>query len=307
MHQRRCPFCDAPIAEGVNFCKECGKELPKGQRDRALVKPLWYQREVLVTVSMAGLATALMFLVAILVLSSRKKEVLPMIVQVPIQTEVQPKESPPLPPPVQAIEPPPKTIELPPVQTIHRPEPVEEIKREEPQQPPQPQQPPPPPPDILDYLRKLEKIEHQRKNLSTGSGGVFELLTAAIALVQSIQSLNLDSPDESPDAAQAWQKIVNGFAGYRNAYLQLLWQFNHLIPPQACRQLHSIYGSALQEHVKIIRELETALATRNIMSPLLNLVTVSTRLKLPLKLADKELSELCARFSIEKFFNIGDD
>ncbi|MFA4044406.1 MAG: hypothetical protein HZRFUVUK_001192 [Candidatus Fervidibacterota bacterium] len=308
MHRRRCPFCGAPIGGEVSFCRECGKELPKGERDKALVKPLWYRREVLVSISMAGLATALIFLVAILLLSTRKKEMQPMVVQVPVSSTEQPQGAPPLPPPVQAVEPPPKTIE-PPIETIPRPEPVE-VKREEPQQPQQlqpPPQPPQPPPDVLDYLRKLERIERQRKNLSTGSSGVFELLTAAVALVQSIQSLNLDSPDESPDTAQAWQKIVNGFAGYRNAYLQLLLQFRALKPPQPCMQLAIEYDSALQEHVKVIRELETALATRNIMSPLLNLVSVNARLKRPLKFADNELANVCERFGIEKFFDIGDE
>ncbi|MCS7254411.1 MAG: zinc ribbon domain-containing protein [Armatimonadota bacterium] len=325
MQHLRCPSCSAPVKGRVKFCTSCGSEItsiatenavsePENQQRVVLVKPAQYRRDIILGTAIAGVVTGLIAIIAILLLLHLGKQS-----STQVLTTVEPPKSivqrpQPIPPylPVQSITPPPQTVELPPIQVVERPEPKEEVKREEPQQSQQLQQPQQPqkpqvPPDVLAYLRALERIERQRRSLSTGTGGVFELLLAAITLVQSVHSFNLDEPEGSPDAEQAWQRIANGFARYRNAYSSLLVQFRLLRPPAPCMQLAMSYDAALQEHVKIIRELEAALATRNIASPLFSLLTVSTRLKLPLKLADRELGNVCEQFSIPKFFDIGDE
>lgn len=166
---------------------------------------------------------------------------------------------------------------------------------------PQPQQPMPPA-DILAYLRALERIERKRRSLSSGAGGVFELLNAAIGLVQSINP-------EAADSAQAdasRQRITAGFARYRMAYLQLLRQFRAIPPPTACQQLALSYERALVMHVQTIQELEQAMATRDISKPLFALLTVDRKLKSALNVADNALATVCYRYSIPKFFRIGD-
>jgi len=315
MRHLKCPLCGAPIRSETKFCPSCGGDITGNVHEEqrmVLVKPPRYHRELIIGVAIAGIATALIALIGILLfLRIGKYGGTQMLTPVELPKSIQRPE--PIPPPmsVQPIMPPPQTVEPPPIQIVERHEPKEEVKREEPQpqEPPQIQQPQQPqvPPDVLAYLRALERIERQRKGISTSPGGVFELLAAAIALVQSTYSFNLDEPESSPSAEQAWQRIANGFARYRNAYANLLVQLRLLRPPPSCVQLHSYYDAALQEHVKVIRELEAALATRNIASPLFSLLTVSTRLKLPLKLADKELGNVCEQFVIPKFFDIGDE
>lgn len=327
MQYPKCQLCGTPIKEGVKFCPNCGCEISnitakaihsaEGDRKAVLIKPSPYRRDVLIGVTISGVITAIIILVGLLCIlrmgMQGKSQLLTAIE--PPKSLVHRPEPIVLQPPTQPIVPPPQTVQPPPVQVVERQEPQEqkqeEIKREEPQpqgvqQPQQPQQPQVPP-DVLAYLRALEKIERQRRGLSTGTGGVFELLAAAVALVQSVQSFNLDEPEASHDAEQAWQRIANGFARYRDAYAQLLIQFRSIRPPASCMQLAICYDAALKEHVKVIRELEVALAKRNITGPLLSLVTVSTRLKLPLKFADTELANICRHFSIPKFFDIGDE
>ncbi len=172
-------------------------------------------------------------------------------------------------------------------------------------QPAQVTPPAPSPTDIIDYLKFLQKIEEQRRMLVRQQlGSALKDLVKAEELgatlstrkyTQTFQQLNNDVNYNSA----SWQQLSREFMSYPKP-----------VPP-ACQRLQAKYYTMLGKVAGSIMQISNALAQTQ-TDPNQSIDTLSNLLgdssvHEAIVSANDELSHVCDKYHIDKFFSIRDD
>ncbi len=225
------------------------------------------------------------------------------IVQLPQQGETPSTgllQAPPLPPvpmPVQGVQPsvPSQSLLAQPQRPQPQPPPM--------QQPPMQIQRPTVPAELLDYLEQLKKIEMQRKREANNYWLAVSALGDLLKALQGVASTGdiLDAPEYNP------QRTLQTYDAYLQRFLMLRQWLHQLRPPPECQQLHQSYDQALLAHIRTINSLKQRIVLKDLAGAALSGLTAQKQIDTALSIADNELTSVCQRYGITKPFTIGDN
>jgi hypothetical protein len=168
------------------------------------------------------------------------------------------------------------------------------------------------PPDVAAYLAFLQGIEQQRIAMNNDVSGA----TAMLGVAQGMQGQGIQSAETDPDqsgpgsnqdaAKQSTQKLSQGYSDYAVKWQALVRQFRSQPPPPACTQLASHYLLFLSDYTTVISKMQVALLNHDSSGlPDLSAVTqVQAQVNTDGAQADSALTDLCARYGVQKPFVI---
>ncbi|MCS7185879.1 MAG: hypothetical protein N3B10_07490 [Armatimonadetes bacterium] len=225
------------------------------------------------------------------------------IAQLPQQQEtsslglVQTPPPPPVPSPVQGVQPsvPTQSLLTQPQRPQLQPPPM--------QQPPTQIQRPTVPAGLLDYLEQLKRIEMQRKREASNYWVAISALDDLLKALQGVAATGdiLDAPEYNP------QKTLQTYDAYLQRFLMLRQWLHQLKPPPECQQLHQAYDQALLAHIGTINSLKQRIILKDLAGAALSGLTAQKQVDTALRIADNELASVCQRYGITKTFDIGDN
>ncbi len=170
------------------------------------------------------------------------------------------------------------------------------------------------PPDVAAYLTFLQGIEQKRIALNNDVSGANAMLGVAQGMqTQGTQGAGSDAdPDQSgassnQDAAkQNTQKLSQGYSDYALKWQALIREFRTTPAPPACTQLAARYQTFLGDYTTVISKMQVALLNHDSSGlPDLSAVSqVQAQVNTDGAQADSALSDLCARYGVQKPFVI---
>ncbi len=180
------------------------------------------------------------------------------------------------------------------------PTPLQTVQPMQPTQP-APQQPPIPA-GLLDYLEQLRRIEQQRKREASNVWVALQALNDLLKAMQGVAASGdiLDAPDYNP------QETLKAYDAYQQRFIALRQWLHRLNPPPECLQLHQAYDQALLSHINAVGSLKQRIVLKDLAGAALSGLTLQKQIDAALSMADDELSAVCQRYGIVKFFTIGD-
>ncbi len=102
------------------------------------------------------------------------------------------------------------------------------------------------------------------------------------------------------------QRTLRAYDAYQARFGALRQWLHQLQPPPECFTLHNAYDQALQAHIGTIGKLKERVAQKDLAGAALSGLGAQGQIDGALQTADSELSAVCARYGIAKFFTIGD-
>lgn len=174
------------------------------------------------------------------------------------------------------------------------------------------------PTEVREWLLHLERIEGRRIQLA--SAQVAQAMSTMGRLQASgggrVDMAALAAGDEEAipgEASAAVSQIEAMNAGHESAWADIESRFASALPPAECRAIATAYGASLVGTRQMIQEVTAALAgsgadRQGSLDRLYAMVgQAETRIGRPCHQADRELGRLCARYGVDKWFELRPD